>query len=493
MDQVRSKTAGTPFLTAVPSNERKDALSETDGSAAGTAEEPVDIKQPLVWQNDNLSFRLWGNLRNLVNYNHLRNDAVLNPDDIFRAPKFINLSEARLKLDGTILDNIGLFIHDRLQYEIDKNSHDWETDSDNTLDQAYASFRFGEELLTFWSIGKQRIKWGTGKFWTPVDTINPQQDLAELEPLEEGRVAYRADIAHKTVSVTGVAVPDADSTAFSLDKFGFDGNTSLLTGKIDFFVWDSDLTLYVSDKQQQAARVGASFATVISDIQFFGEAIFWHGASEREYVVQTSARQTVYDPVGDTSFILPAQFAVETRDASYYKMLLGLQYTFTNDLSLIFEYYHRKDGYDKKDMETYVSLLQYAGGRYADDVASTMLAQERNPMLALPDSPSQEYVLKQGAGLYDFARLRRNYLHLSAYWPYRFGNRIDLGVDTITNVDDVLDGNGGSYFIRPLVAYTGFQDWRFTLYSQLYLGSDETEFGILPYDWGAFFQIKYFF
>ncbi len=492
-DQRRSMSWGSLAEQVGSSNEKKHALPEDDAAASRAEAEPADIKQPFVWQNDDVYFRLWGNMRNLTVANHLRDDALLNPDDIFQVPKYINFSQARLRFDGNIGDNIGLFIDDRLQYEITKNSAEWDTDFDNQLDQAFASFEYGEEILTFWSLGKQRVKWGTGRLWTPVDTINPQQDFTALEPIEEGRILYRTDIAQRTISATAIAVPDADSTAFSLDNFKFDGNASLLTGKIDFFVWDSDLTLYVSDKQQEDPRVGASFATVISDIQFFGEAIFWNGESERKYVVRVSDRQPTFDPIGNTQFILPTDFEIETRDGFYYKALLGLQYTFTNDLNLIFQYYHRDDGYDKSDMETYVESLQYAGGQYPDDVASTILAKERNPLLAIPDFPSQKSVLQQGATLYDFARLRRNYLHVSTHWLYLAGNRFDLGFDTIINIDDFLDGNGGSYFVRPRVTYTGFQDWRFSLYSQLFIGSNETEFGIFPYDWGVFFQLKYFF
>lgn len=469
------------------------AVSENLDTDTQNTSEFAEPKNPFFWENQNYQFLFWGTLRNLSNYNELNDDSALNPDNIFQAPEYINLSEARLKLDGSILNKIGFFIRERLQYDISKNSDEVETDFDHNLDQAFASLELGEDILTFWSAGKQRIKWGTGRYWNPVDTFNPLQNLQDLEPIEEGRISYRADIAFPSLSVTGVAVPDIESTVFSLDNFSFQDNTSLLTGKIYTFVWNTDLTLYVSDKEHEATRFGTSFATVISNTQFFGEAIYWSGESEKSYVVLESERQPVFDPIGDTNYVLPAEFGSEKKDDAYYKFVLGLQHTFANDLNLILEYYHRSDGYDQDDWDTYLEFLRYVGGQYQDDVASTMLAKQRNSQLPIPDYPSQASLLQAGVNLYDFARFRRNYFYFSLYWPYLAGNRIDLGLDTIINIDDLIDGNGGSFFIRPHVSYRGFQDWRFSLYSQLYLGAKDTEFGILPYDYGLFFEIKYFF
>jgi hypothetical protein len=354
------------------------------------------------------------------------------------------------------------------------------------------TLNFGREPLVFLSLGKQRIRWGTGFYWNPVDTFNPRQDLQDIEEIEEGRNALRGDIAFGLSSLTGVVVPNSDSTSFSLDNYTFEEGRRLITGRFYTFLANTDLALYVSDKETEDIRWGASFSTVISDIQFFGEGIFWQGESERLYVTRTSDRVSATDPVGDTQYTIPAEFDIFTRDNNYFKFVLGFQYTSSNDLTLIGEYYHRADGYDKKDMDNYIKFLEYAGGPYPDDVNSTLLAKQRNPQLEFPAFPSQESLLAVGNGLYEFAELRRNYFHLSAIQRYA-ADKYDLSADLIVSLDDLFDGRGASLFFRPLIAYVAIPDWRFSLFSQLYIGDNNTEFGILPYDYSFFFEIRLFF
>jgi hypothetical protein len=344
----------------------------------------------------------------------------------------------------------------------------------------------------FFSAGKQRIRWGTGFYWNPVDTFNPRQDLEEIEPIEEGRNALRADFAFGSSSITGVVVPNSDSTSFSFENYTFEEGKRLVTGKFYTFLGNTDLTLYVSDREDEDIRWGASFSTVISDIQFFGEGIFWRGESERDYVSRTSDRQSATDPIGNTQFTIPADFDIFTRDNTYTKFVLGFQYTSSSDFTLIGEYYHRADGYDKKDMDNYIEFLKYAGGPYQDDVNSTILAKQRNPQLEVPAFPAKESLLTIGNGLYEFADLRRNYFHLSATQRYA-ADKYDLSADLIINLDDLFEGRGGSLFFRPLIAYVAIPDWRFSLFNQLYIGANDTEFGILPFDYSIFGEIRYFF
>ena len=493
-----------PYESEWKSDEQSRAMPLTsdeniEGSAGNNKSDSQDdesmetINQPFIWQKDATYCRLWGNLRNIIQTNDLNDRSLFNPGDKLNAPTLNNLAQAKIKIDANVGKHVGLFMHERVQYEIRKTSEDCEEDVNDHLDQAYGSLEFGNNILTFLSIGKQRIKWGNGRLWTPVDTINPKQDLSDFEQTDEGRVSYRLDVAHKDVSATVVAMPNADSTTFKLDNFRSKNGTRLMAGKIDLFVFDSDISFYISDMEKKDIRYGVSFATELSDIQFYGEAIFWDGRSERPYIRLVSERQTLFDPVGDTQYVLPAEYTVEQRDGSYYKVLFGIQYTFSSDLNLILEYYHQDDGYDKDDMDNYIEFLNYIGGQYEDDVDSTIVAENRNPMLAFPDFPSQQSLLQEGSGLYEMARLRKNYLHISTHWLYLFSNRFDLGFDAIINLDDLFEGDGGSYFLRPIITYTGFQNWTLSLYGQLYLGLDENEFGMAPYDGTAFFEVKYFF
>ncbi|MHA2281725.1 MAG: hypothetical protein ACXAC5_12830 [Promethearchaeota archaeon] len=453
---------------------------------------PVDLDEGLIWSGDWYRFHVWGDVKNRTTYNRLDENSLLNRDDFFDVPRFENLTELKLKLDGDIADQLGLFVRGRFDVEFIKSEDESDLDYSDTLDQAFVTYEFGEEPITFLSLGKQRIRWGTGIFWNPVDTFNPRQDLQDIERIEEGKNAFRGDMAFGSSSVTGVLVPNSDDTSFYLHNYSLEEGRTLITGKFYTFIWNTDLTFYVSDKEMEDVRWGASFSTVIWDIQLFGEGVFWQGESERVYVRPTSDRTPTFDPIGNTQFTLPAEFDRSKREDSYYKFVVGFQYTFSNDLTLIGEYYYRGDGFDEDDWDNYIEFLRYAGGSYQDDVDSTALAKERNPLLEIPSFPPSQSLLADGNDLYEFADIRRNYFHLSATRPY-VADKYDLSADLIVSLDDLLEGRGGSLFLRPLVAYVAIPDWRFSLYSQLYIGAGDTEFGILPYDYSLFADIRYFF
>lgn len=449
------------------------------------------LKEGLLWEGDSYRFRLQGNLQNRMSLNKINDHSLLNPNDIFEIAKFRNDTEATLKLDGNIKEKIGLFVRGRLRYEY-IHSQDGKKEYKDNLDQAYTTVEFGDKIITFVSIGKQRIKWGPGFYWNPVDTFNPRQDLKDREKIEEGKICYRADVAFPSFSFTGVIVPNVDSKIFALHNFIPKKDHTLLTAKFNTFLWNTDLTFYISDRKQEDIRWGASFSTVISDIQFFGEGLFWRGESERSYLYLYSDRKLVFDSVGNTYFTTPAIYGGRKRQDSFYKIVLGLQYTFSNDLTIIAEYYHNQDGYSKKDMRTYIEFLRYVGDGYQNDVDSTLLAKEKNPGLIIPNYLSKKSLLGAGNSFYDFANLRKNYFHISASKPYVL-NRFDLGIDLIVNIDDYLERRGNSLFLRPSITYTAIPNWRFTLYSQIYAGANETEFGMLGYNYSIIGVVKYSF
>lgn len=449
------------------------------------------VDRGFVWEGDSYRFRFWGNLKNLFTFHATDDDSLLNPDNIFDAPKLEDRAEAALKLNGSIIDRIGLIGRARLGLEYTKDGKG-DLDYVDSLDQAYLSFEFGREVLTFLSIGKQRIQWGTGITWNPVDTFNPRQNLEDVEDIEEGKISYRIDVAFPLFSVTSVVVPNAESTDFTLDNFNPQRGNTLLTGKVYTFVANADLTLYLSGKEEEKPRFGASFSTVISDIQLFGQGIVWKGESEKDYFRVDTEREPAYDPIGGTHYTLPAVYDLYKKDRFFYKVDIGLQYTFSNDLTIIAEYYHNHDGYTSTDMETYADFLRYADGDYQDDVNSTIEAKEKNPLLPIPEYPSIQTLLEGGNSVYRFADLRRNYLSLSLSKPY-VANRFDLKMDIIMNIDDLFDGSGVSLFLRPGVTYTAIPNWRFSIYSQAYIGKNDTDFGLNYYDFSLFGKIHYFF
>jgi hypothetical protein len=238
--------------------------------------------------------------------------------------------------------------------------------------------------------------------------------------------------------------------------------------------------------------VGASFSTVIDDLQIFGEGIYWYGESEKQYITEATDVKTISDPGSGLEYTIPPPYDVTRKNGNFYKFVIGLQYTFFGDITIIGEYYHNSNGFNKADMDNYIDFLTYVANGYSDDLAQYEALKEAFPDLVFPELPSAESLLKAGASLYEFADLRQNYLHFSVGYPF-VGSRFDLGLDLIWSLDDYLDYGKASMFMRLSAAYVAIRNWRFSLFTQHYIGASDTEFGMYPIDYTVFGQIRYFF
>lgn len=164
-------------------------------------------------------------------------------------------------------------------------------------------------------IGKQQIPWGTGYTWNPTDTFNSKN---QLDPTyeNEGVNAITVDISWGADgSLTGIAATLAKtenpSFAAKLKKniAGFDLSVS--------YQYLSEINLNpetLSSVEQQRNIIGFDFTGEIFTLGFWGEG-------------------TINFP-GNDSFL---------KD-NYAEFLLGMDYTFQNELYLMAEYLHRTQG-----------------------------------------------------------------------------------------------------------------------------------------------------
>lgn len=478
-------------VTVISQNKHETTTNNTEEIVFDDVDNP-DIDDGFTWGDGSYTIRFYGDFKNETQYNELNDASLFNPEDIVNSDVWENKTGGNLKLDADFFDRIELSVISRLRNEHSKNNEKTDNKFTKHLDQAYANFKLGNENLLFVSIGKQRVKWGTGHFWNPVDTFNIQQDLEDVEKNQEGKISYRADFVNDILTLSGIAVPDVDSSGFDVSDFVPQEGNSLYAAKLYKFVASTDFSLYMSKKKSETMRTGASFSLVIFDLQIFGEGIFWNGESEKRYPIKNSDRISGYDPVGNSSFTTPASYTFSKKEDSFYKLLVGFQYTSQNDVTLIGEYYHNSDGYDKNDKDTFVEFLEYMGESYQGDIDSLNAARERNPAVPLSNYPSIEESISSGNSLYRFANFRNNYVHLTIRKPYLY-NRFNLSFDTIYCLDDLFEGRKDSFFFRPSVTYVEIPDWQFKIYSQIYSGDKNSEFGMLNNHYSVIFAVKYFF
>ncbi|MCG8333093.1 MAG: hypothetical protein MJE63_01145, partial [Proteobacteria bacterium] len=313
-------TQGKLLKAEVPNFEDIDALIKKEA--------PEATKKPYR-EFGPFKLQIKGEINNLTAYHDLNKESLLNPDNIFDARQRENKTTGLLNLENSIGSWNEIIIKGRAEYEIYQGEGDASTDDLSQFDQAYTTFKFGNDWLYFLSLGKQRVEWGTGYFWNPMDTVNPQTDLSSIDEPEEGKTLARIDIDSTTLALTGVYIPD-------VDEDDDDNQLSQEVAKVYLFVLDTDFTLTYSKLEEQETRWGFSFSTVVSDLQIFGETVCWHGASDQNYIRKKTERTKQIDV---ETYYLPPTYEFYTREGHFHNSVLGFQYTFENNITLVGEVY----------------------------------------------------------------------------------------------------------------------------------------------------------
>lgn len=178
-------------------------------------------------------------------------------------------------------------------------------------------------------IGKQQIPWGTGYTWNPTDNFHSKN---QLDPTyeKEGVNAMTLDIPlGPDGSLTAVAATreqtENPSFAVKLKKniLGFD-----ISGSWQYISeMNLDPETFTSIEHQRNV-IGFDFTGELFDLGFWGEGTF-------------------NIPTDD----VPAH-------EEYTEALVGMDYTFTNELYIMFEYLHRSQGVSEKEKYNYFDFLK---------------------------------------------------------------------------------------------------------------------------------------
>ncbi len=181
---------------------------------------------------------------------------------------------------------------------------------DYAIDSAYFSVENGPFVLY---AGKQRIKWGTGLFWNPVDSLQPNP-LDIYRPTEdlEGIYALRAELSNDIVTPSLIITPKPGAAYKGLDAAI---QLYKLVGTCDIFL------NYIYD----------------TDIQNIGAAISWDLGF---FVLNCQAALKQVPGSGE--------FKLANRgfNSSY---MAGLTRTISNELSVVAEYYRNSAGMSNND------------------------------------------------------------------------------------------------------------------------------------------------
>jgi len=264
-------------------------------------------------------------------------------------------------------------------------------------------------------LGKKRLAWGPSFLWNPTDVLSPPKNPQDPEPDEnrEGALLMRLERSLGNVTVTGVVAPEAiEENAGQFREVSAHLKRTQLIGKVDWLVYDADLTALVQYGQfaeERKWRFGLSFSRV-----FFG-ATELHG-----------------EWIGQRGFIRPSlvpdnlQLISDRRgdDLPVIGFVLGLHHSFPSNIRLIIEYYHNDEGYSSAEVDELVDVLQTIGMR---------LGQTQPPV---PNDFYQHYLVGVNQEVSALTgNLSKNYAYIRLMQP-RLDERFTIEGNVLWNLDD---------------------------------------------------------
>lgn len=249
-----------------------------------------------------------------------------------------------LYLDARPTERLRAFVQGRVVY--DPTADAAEPDAfggtpetvDVALDQLWLKLDFGRAV--FVTAGKQRIKWGTGRFWNPTDFLN----VTRLQPLSifDERLGVPLVKVHVPIESLGWNL-------YALAQFD-DANSPADVGgalRAEFLLGVTEISTSVVARNDEPLRLGADVSTGLLDpFDLYAEFALVHGAGLRRWEGDfafgpgglPSATPTLVDREDDWIPAVSAGFE------------WGIKYSDQDSLYISGEYFYNGNGYDGADL-----------------------------------------------------------------------------------------------------------------------------------------------
>ncbi len=389
-----------------------------------------------------------GSLRYQSNWYNINHNSYLNPhNDILKLPSSDSMLQMKLDLYFWFGENIGLYLKDTASYALGKD----EDKLKNVLDELY--LELSPSYFLFFTAGKQNVTEGVGYAWNPTDflasskEIDQVNDTREKREEREGVICLRGEYFLPRFTLTGVLVPKIESWGQGADARGW--------VKVYALMDNLDFSLIVYAEEKRRPKLGLNLSSTIGEsLEIHSEASLQMG-SYRYYLSEVAP--------GYYEFIQKKKESEEV----YPKVLVGGQYTFSDNTNFVLEYYHNQEGYSSSEWEDYLEYLKFCGERYKDE------------------SLYRSYLLL-GNAYFDLTSLRQNYLFLRFSKPDIL-DLFEVSSNNIYNLDDA------SLLMNVKIEYWGMKDLSLYLAGNLFLGHADSEFGMFYQSCTFSVGAKYFF
>jgi len=180
---------------------------------------------------------------------------------------------------------------------------------------------FNAHKKVFFTLGKQKVKWGSGQFWNPSDVLN-----------NTPRDLLYADDRRSGVSLLKAHVPVANSNLYLLSSFDGADRMSQIgnTLRLEVPVATSEISLTASKFYEQETVFGADLSAGLGIIDVRAEAAYSSASNKPRYSATGPFTE------GGAAFNWVAGLSYD------------LDYLDNDTLSFNVEYFNNDDGYDKK-------------------------------------------------------------------------------------------------------------------------------------------------
>lgn len=248
-------------------------------------------------------------------------------------------------------------------------------------------------------VGRQSMLTGYGYGWNPIDFANPLKNPLDPNAALRGVDGisfkwYLSDIT--ALKFYGTFPQDVLAIGFDYEEIKTGGELTLFFPGVEvklagFFDYDSSL-----GSDGYTSSVGTGFIVDIAGIGFYGEAAVRKGS--RNYFSDSSAN-------------------LSRKDDRLFSALAGLEYTFSNELYGVLEYYYNGEGYSASERDDFKSAIE------------------------LTDPTSDFY------SIYSIGYFARHYFMVNLMQPlYDFNTDLNLSV--------LFSPDSGSLILMPHVSYS---------------------------------------
>ncbi|HEY8208995.1 MAG TPA: hypothetical protein VIG99_16000 [Myxococcaceae bacterium] len=244
------------------------------------------------------------------------------------------------------------------------------------LDQAWLNFDI--EHHVFLTIGRQHVKWGTGRVWNPTDYLTPvrRDPLAFIDTrLGTSMVKVHVPWEAAAANFYGYGLLDVDGPASAFRQIGGAARAEFVVLKT------AEVGLGALAQKGHQPRFALDVSTPLGPVDVYGEVAFKHGNDDPPRVRQCGMACGEHEVVISTPAVPPLPpLSVPTGYEAYYPegwipaATAGLEWTFAyaeNKTATVgLEYFYNSNGYT--DPAIYPALLLtgelspfYMGKHYA--------------------------------------------------------------------------------------------------------------------------------